>query len=197
MILQSRPRSRFRPYCKNIHSTLLWHCWGRHTPALASSPCISPSPCLVSLICLRGLWPKVPCSDPGCVSPTPTLSFIQGVMIVHLGYMIYHATWRMAIKHPRAIWSHDIRPQSGHAGWTVGELSISAVGVVGRFGSFLLPTDEADQSTTKQEQHRGGPAYVDGGAHLSLQGRSHQGVIVEWDGCCCWPADWYQTQDAS
>lgn len=53
------------------------------------------------------------------------------------------------------------------------------VEVVGGSGSLLLPAHEADHSTSEQEQDGGGPAYVDGGAHLSLQGCSHKGVVVD------------------
>lgn len=149
-----------------------------------------------------GLLPKFSrwCPLRLIIPPTPTLSFTRGGVIMHLGYVFDHLPGWLTIKHPGVVWSHGLRPQSGHAGWSIAELNVCAVrhvGVVRRWGSLFLPADEADQSTTQQEQHGGGPADVDWWAHFSLQGCNHQRVVVGEDGCCCWPADWNQAQDAS
>lgn len=101
---------------------------------------------------------------------------------MHLGYVLHHPSRRAALKAPGGVWPYDVRPQSGHAGCSVTVLravAVRHVRVVGRWRPLLLPTDEADQSTAEQQQHAGGPAYVDGGAHFSLQRFSHKGVIVD------------------
>lgn len=167
--------SRFRSYCEYIQ----WHwlCCRCHTPHVGSCPWIS-------LFFLSGVSKPEAwlCPLRLIISPNLTVSLIQGVIVMHLSYMLYHPPCWRSIRNPGVVWSHVIRPQSGHMGWTVTELNFSAVwhvGVVRRLGSLLIPTDQADQNTTEQEQQGGGPAYIDGGAHLSLQGCSHQGVIVD------------------
>lgn len=125
----------------------------------------------------------------------------QRLVGVHMGHVLNLPAWRIAIVHPGAAGAAGthIRPQSYGTGGEATERSVGAgwsVGVVAGPGSLLLPADEADQGTAQQEQQGGGPADVDGGAHLSLQGRRHQGVVVDRDGHRCRPADGNQAQDA-
>lgn len=122
----------------------------------------------------------------------------QGLVSVHLGHVLNLPPWRIAIVHPGAAGTR-IRPQSYGTGGDTTVRSVGAgwsVGVVAGPGSLLLPADEADQGAAQQEQQGGGPADVDGGAHLSLQGRRHQGVVVDRDGHRGRPADGNQAQDA-
>lgn len=139
------------------------------------------------------LWPVAAwlCPLRLTIDPVQIWSFIQGAVGSWLG--LRHPT------HPGVVWPHGLRPHGRRAGGAATERSNTAVGhveILRRWRPLLLPADDADESPTQQKQQGGDPAYVDGGAHLPLQGLRHQGIVVDCSGDRCRPAGWDQTQDA-
>lgn len=96
-------------------------------------------------------------------------SFIQGAV----------GSW-LGLHHPGGVRPHGHREGVAAAEWS--NTAVGHVEILRRSGPLLLPTDHADESPTQQKQQGGGPAYVDGGAHLPLQGLHQQGIVVDCNG---------------
>lgn len=121
------------------------------------------------------------------IDPVHIWSSFQGAVGSRLG--LHHPT------HPGVV-----GPQGRRAEGAAVEGNHTAVGHVQILrrskGSLLLPTDDAEERPTQQKQQGGDPAYVDGGAHLPLQGLRYQGIVVDRNGDRRRPAGRDQTQDA-
>ncbi len=86
----------------NAVSALLWRCWEHHTHIFGFIPtsgpfCLSGIPDLFDR--LRPVASRL-CPPRMTVHPSPAVGFIQGAVVMHLGYVLCHPTWLITIKPP-------------------------------------------------------------------------------------------------